>query len=106
MKLSQAKNIVMASIDSQIQHATGRDAQRVIPYLIGGAGLGKTSVVQQIAEEREHGCYILSLAQQDAAELGWHYCTYRWQGRACHAALATQSHRDGFKYGSGLSVLG
>ena len=70
MKLSQAKNIVMASIDSQIQHATGRDAQRVIPYLIGGAGLGKTSVIQQIAEEREHGCYILSLAQQDAAELG------------------------------------
>ena len=69
MKLSQAKNIVMASIDSQIQHATGRDAQRVIPYLIGGAGLGKTSVVQQIAEEREHGCYILSLAQYDAAEL-------------------------------------
>ena len=69
MKLSQAKNIVMASIDSQIQHATGRDAQRVIPYLIGGAGLGKTSIVQQIAEEREHGCYILSLAQYDAAEL-------------------------------------
>ena len=54
MKLSQAKNIVMASIDSQIQHATGRDAQRVIPYLIGGAGLGKTSVIQQIAEERHH----------------------------------------------------
>ena len=69
MKLSQAKNIVMASIDSQIQHATGRDAQRVVPYLIGGAGLGKTSVVQQIAEEREHGCYILSLSQFDAAEL-------------------------------------
>ena len=41
MKLSQAKNIVAASIDSQIQNATGRDAQRVIPYLIGGAGLGK-----------------------------------------------------------------
>ena len=70
MKLSQAKNIVAASIDSQIQNATGRDAQRVIPYLIGGAGLGKTSVIQQIAEERDHGCYILSLAQFDAAELG------------------------------------
>ena len=69
MKLSQAKNIVMASIDSQIQNANGRDAERVIPYLIGGAGLGKTSVVQQIAEEREHGCYVLSLSQFDAAEL-------------------------------------
>ena len=61
MKLSQAKNIVAASIDSQIQNATGRDAQRVIPYLIGGAGLGKTSVIQQIAEERDHGCWVPSL---------------------------------------------
>ena len=63
MKLSQAKNIVAASIDSQIQNATGRDAQRVIPYLIGGAGLGKTSVIQQIARRARSWllCHWLSL---------------------------------------------
>ena len=72
MRISQAKAIVEASIDSQIQHVNGRDAQRPVPYLVGGAGLGKTSVVQAIANEREVGLNILSLAQYDAGELaGW-----------------------------------
>ena len=59
MRISQAKAIVEASIDSQIQHVNGRDAQRPIAYLVGGAGLGKTSVVQTIANEREVGLNIL-----------------------------------------------
>jgi len=72
MRISQAKAIVEASIDSQLQHVNGRDAQRPIAYLVGGAGLGKTSVVQTIANEREVGLNILSLAQYDAGELaGW-----------------------------------
>jgi hypothetical protein len=72
MRISQAKAIVEASIDSQTKHANGRDAQRPIPYLVGGAGLGKTSVVQSIANERGIGLNILSLAQYDAGELaGW-----------------------------------
>jgi len=72
MKLSQAKAIVEASIDSQIKFSGGRDAQRPIPYLVGGAGLGKTTVVQQIAADREIDLKIVSLAQYDAGELaGW-----------------------------------
>lgn len=72
MRISQAKAIVEASIDSQKNHANGRDAQRPIAYLVGGAGLGKTSVVQGIAKERKLGLNILSLAQYDAGELaGW-----------------------------------
>ena len=72
MRISQAKAIVEASIDSQTKHANGRDAQRPIAYLVGGAGLGKTSIVQSIANEREIGLNILSLAQYDAGELaGW-----------------------------------
>ena len=59
MRISQAKAIVEASIDSQTKHANGRDAQRPIPYLVGGAGLGKTSVVQSIANERGIGLNIL-----------------------------------------------
>lgn len=72
MRINQAKAIVEASIDSQIKFANGRDAQRPIPYLVGGAGLGKTTIVQTIAEQREVELNILSLAQYDAGELaGW-----------------------------------
>ena len=74
MKLSQAKNIVYQSLLSQTNLSAGRDALRVIAYLIGGAGLGKTSNVQQIVEEHEWMLYILSLAQFDAAELGGVIC--------------------------------
>lgn len=74
MKLSQAKNIVYQSLLSQTNLSAGRDALRVIAYLIGGAGLGKTSNVQQIVEENEWMLYILSLAQFDAAELGGVIC--------------------------------
>jgi len=72
MRISQAKAIVEACIDSQVKHSSGRDAQRPIPYLVGGAGLGKTTVVQQTAEGREIDLRIVSLAQYDAGELaGW-----------------------------------
>ena len=74
MKLSQAKNIVYQSLLSQTNLSAGRDALRVIAYLIGGAGLGKTSNVQQIVEENEWMLYILSLSQFDAAELGGVIC--------------------------------
>jgi hypothetical protein len=72
MRISQAKAIVEASIDSQMKHANGRDAQRPIAYLVGGAGLGKTTIVQQIAEDRGISLKTVSLAQYDAGELaGW-----------------------------------
>jgi len=72
MRISQAKAIVEACIDSQVKFSGGRDAQRPIPYLVGGAGLGKTTVVQQIAADREIDLKIVSLAQYDAGELaGW-----------------------------------
>jgi hypothetical protein len=72
MKLSQSKAIVEASIDNQINQSSGRDACRVVPYLVGGAGLGKTSIIQEIAEQRDIDCKIVSLAQYDAGELaGW-----------------------------------
>ncbi len=69
MKLSQAKNVLIASIKSQIENAGGRDASRLIINLIGGAGLGKTTLVQSSAEEIEFGCYVFSLAQMDASEV-------------------------------------
>ncbi len=72
MRISQARAIVEACIDSQMKHSNGRDAQRPIPYLVGSAGLGKTTIVQQIAEDRGISLKTVSLAQYDAGELaGW-----------------------------------
>jgi len=72
MQLSQAKNIVEASIDNQTNGNGTADASRVVPYLIGGAGLGKTTIVKTIAKEKELPCRIVSLAQYDAGEIaGW-----------------------------------
>jgi hypothetical protein len=69
MKLSLAKTIFEASFDSQIANRESRDADRTIPYAEATMGIGKTSMVQQIATERDWGLYILSLASMDAAEV-------------------------------------
>ena len=66
MKLSQAKAIAKAAITVKT------DTLSCVPYLVSGAGIGKTSVVHEIADEIDGDCQILSLAQYDAGELaGW-----------------------------------
>lgn len=70
MRISNARAIVEACIDSQMKHSNGRDAQRPIPYLVGSSGLGKTTIVQQIAKDRGIGLKIVSISQYDAGELG------------------------------------
>mgnify|MGYP003652259603 CR=1 FL=1 len=66
MKLSQAKAIAKAAITVKT------DTLDCVPYLVSGAGIGKTSIVHEIAKELGIGCQILSLAQYDAGELaGW-----------------------------------
>lgn len=72
MKLSQAQNIVEAAIDHALSLKDGRDAQYLVPYLVSGAGIGKTTTVKDIAKKREVECKIVSLAQHDAGEIaGW-----------------------------------
>lgn len=70
MKLSQAKDITTKAVTFARNLKGGRDAQYVVPYLVSGPGVGKTSIVKEIAEELSIGCEILSLAQYDAGELG------------------------------------
>jgi hypothetical protein len=70
MKLSQARNIVTSAVHHAWSLKNGRDAQYVVPYLISGPGIGKTTTVQDIAAEEGVQCQILSLAQYDAGELG------------------------------------
>ena len=73
MKLSQAKAIASEAIKSAMSlPETARDAQYVVPYLISGAGLGKTSTAQEIAADMDVPLVILSLAQYDYSEIaGW-----------------------------------
>lgn len=73
MKLTQAKTIVTAALQAAMSlPKTARDAEYVVPYLMSGAGLGKTSTVQQIAAEMGVDLIILSLAQYDYTEIaGW-----------------------------------
>ena len=66
MKLTQAKAICEAAIDFAMNTKNGRDAQYVVPYLVSGAGIGKTTLVKDIAASKGIGCEILSLAQYDA----------------------------------------
>lgn len=70
MKLSQAQAIVEKAITHALDLKDARDAQYVVPYLIGGAGLGKTTIVKDVAASMNMQCSILSLAQYDAGELG------------------------------------
>jgi len=72
MKLSQAQTIVEQAINHAMSLKNGRDAQYLVPYLVSGAGIGKTTTVKDIAHKRGIECRILSLAQYDAGELaGW-----------------------------------
>lgn len=78
MKLSQAQTIVESAINFNMDLSDGRDAQYIVPMLMGGAGLGKTTMVKgatsRVAEQREvpMECRIVSLAQYDPTEIaGW-----------------------------------
>ena len=72
MKLSQAMTIASKAIDHAMSTRNGRDAEYVIPYLISGPGIGKTTAVKDEAARRGIECRTLPLAQYDAGELaGW-----------------------------------
>lgn len=73
MRISQTVPIIQKAIESQLEFRIsngGRDAQRLIPYLQGKAGLGKTTSIISVCEANDNWSYfILSLAQFDAGEL-------------------------------------
>jgi len=70
MKLSQAKTIVSNAIEHAWNLKSGRDAQYVVPYLISGPGIGKTTMINDLAAEHAVECLTVPLAQYDAGELG------------------------------------
>ena len=72
MNISQAKEIVKAivshNIDAKAEGA--KVGQLMTPQLVGDPGIGKTSIVEQVAEELDIECRTVILAQYDSGELG------------------------------------
>jgi len=71
MKMSDAKASLVSVLDYNDSLADNhQDADKLVPYIVGQAGLGKTSIVQQACKETKRGLVMLSLAQLDPTELG------------------------------------
>ena len=70
MKLSLASEIVESAIRWNMSNTNGHDAENIVPYLVGGPGLGKTTIVKDICKDMGIDCSVLSLAQYDPGELG------------------------------------
>jgi len=68
MKISQAKNIVQALVSHNID-SSNRGLQ-LIPMLHSAPGLGKSAIVEQVAEDLEIECRTIIFAQFDSGELG------------------------------------
>jgi hypothetical protein len=71
MKLSTARNIILASVEAnqRIAQSGARSSQYTTPMLWGVAGLGKTTLVQDVAADLDIECRVVILAQYDAGEL-------------------------------------
>lgn len=69
MRLSIAKNIIQASVEANLK-LSGNTSEYTTPMLWGVAGLGKTTLVHDIAGELDMECRVVILAQYDAGELG------------------------------------
>lgn len=69
MRLSIAKNIIQASVEANMK-LSGNTSEYTTPMLWGVAGLGKTTLVHDIAGELDMECRVVILAQYDAGELG------------------------------------
>ncbi len=75
MKLSQARSITLSAINAAIAtnaNGRGRDAQYIIPYWVSGPGIGKTTMLKDIAKSIGLTPITLLGSQYDPAELaGW-----------------------------------
>lgn len=69
MRLSTAQAIIRASVEANGK-LSGRTSQYTTPMLWGVAGLGKTTLVQDVAADLDMDCEVVILAQYDAGELG------------------------------------
>lgn len=69
MRLSIARDTVAKSVRAN-QALSGRTSKYTTPMLWGVAGLGKTTIVQDVAADLDIDCRVVMLGQYDAGELG------------------------------------
>lgn len=67
MKMSEAKELILAVVKDNFAHGI---KDPITPVLVGDPGLGKTSIVRQVAAELGVKESTLIVAQYDPAELG------------------------------------
>ena len=70
MNIDQAKTVVSTILQKNKEAASNRDfASNIIPYMVSAPGIGKTSVVEELAEELGWDLITVPLASYDAAEI-------------------------------------
>lgn len=69
MRLSIARDTVAKSVRAN-QALSGRTSKYTTPMLWGVAGLGKTTIAQDVAADLDIDCRVVMLGQYDAGELG------------------------------------
>jgi len=69
MRLSIARDIVAKSVGANQALSGSKTSEYTTPMLWGVAGLGKTTVVQDVAADLDIDCEIVILSQYDAGEL-------------------------------------
>ena len=70
-KISEAIDSLISILDyNDSLPATANDQARVVPYLVSGAGVGKSSAVKQACERSGRGLEILHLATYNPTQVG------------------------------------
>lgn len=73
--ITQARDMLIAAIKANMLLANSedsRDAQTVIPYLVGKPGIGKTAIVNQVGKSLKMKVNVVRLSEYEPSEMaGW-----------------------------------
>jgi hypothetical protein len=81
MNINECKEVVAAIIEYSLTGTATQDFGRnIVPLLVSKPGLGKTSIVEQIAKENDYHLVTVPLASYDAAEIAGYPMLDKEQG--------------------------
>jgi len=70
MKISQAKALIKTIVENNVALQAANNNDYLVPYLVSIPGLGKSTIIKDVAEELGIENRVVILAQFDAGELG------------------------------------
>ena len=81
MNINECKEVVTGIIGYNLDNNDSKDFGRnIVPLLVSKPGLGKTSIVEQIAEEKDYHLITVPLASYDAGEIAGYPILNKEQG--------------------------